>query len=217
MSDERIDGLLRELRAELASMTPSPQFAARVRARVERTGFVRRLGFVGRTGFQVRLQMIVAAAGGLAVVVAVAFRQTPPTGDPLVRPQATAMVDSAARAPHVEVAVAVNKAPLSPTRQRLTSALRPLLEPEPEVLTNQPAIIRALWAHTRGLAQQKPDPPAAPGLSEAPAGEPETIAVAPVTVEPIVVGQIDPGRGRAGGMPPETNRRTADVSARSGK
>ena len=76
-------------------------------------------------------------------------------------------------------------------------------EPALVVMTNQPALLRALWADFDGknvsLVQVEAVSTSADGMTKPIAVEP--IVVAPIVVAPIVVGDLGTVGGRAGATP----------------
>lgn len=186
MRPDQSDDVLREIRAELMVVAPSPAFAAGVRAKVE-----------GRQSASPFLRWALAAAAVIAVASsgywlaserpAPQIAMAPSTPEPAgVAPQPSA--------PRVE-AKPVAKAGAT------TVTVLPA-GPDLTVITDQPEAIRRVW--TRAVADVS-----GPG---SPPDEIREITVAPVVVNPIVIPLIgDAGRG---GVTP-TVRANADNATRS--
>jgi hypothetical protein len=188
---------IQELRAELMAVEPSPAFSAGVRMRVERQSGMRFGGALGLT---------LAAVTAVAIVATVVSMWRRPA-EPV--PAATV-----AAAPHV--APVVESTPSSPALpERGPSVVRARVQaaesvpvasantgPFLEVITNQPEIIKRIWAGIDGGVARV-------GL---PANEFEEITVAPVRVDAIVVPKIGPPGG--GGIVPGARRIVVDESAR---
>ena len=183
------------LRAELAAVEPSGAFAAEVRTRVDaRSG----AGFRLRFALATATVAIAAVAGGAywlqrgsavapAPIQAVAQSVPVPAVEPVVTPVPSVPAPRTARAAR-PVAEAVSA----------TAPAGPFLE----VITNQPEMLRRVWAGINGGVART-------GL---PANEFVEIAVAPIVVDAIVVPKIGPPGG--GGLTPEARRVTTDDSMR---
>lgn len=207
---------LRALRAELAGVAPSPAFSARVRQRVEAARVER--GTVWRSNWR----WLVPAAAVAAVVIAVVA---------LSRPQPETPQQISARGPiETPGIVATPNAPIAApapreTSQPVRSAARVARAvptsagmPAPttntgsglEVITNQPALLRALWARV----------PAGATVVEASAAPlPETvpdIVVISVEVRPVVVKWLIEPQPTPG-VVPIIRKASADTAERSEK
>jgi hypothetical protein len=206
MSDDIANDALRDLRAELDAVTPSPAFAASVRARVveESRG--------SRWGVATWIVPLGLAAAAVAIV-AVAWRSSPPpvVADPPATPHAEAVAEPATPiAPPATASTA--RLARSSTARRTSAAVRsqaaaPVRSTEPtlEVITNQGEVLRAIWARVRGplSAESAPDAP------QPAAGVVGEIPIAPIPLDPIVVRTIDP-TGSGGGS--TVIRRVADAT-----
>jgi hypothetical protein len=213
---QRIAGELDLLRDELAAVAPSPEFAVRVRqgisevdaARADRAaswlsgwrwvvpagalaaGVIAVIALT-RSGADAPERVTVQAAGPAPIVA-----QTP---KPVVKPSATSNVE--VRTPKLARSVAGARGEATPAT---------LATPDPmlEVITNQPAILRAMYARisagssvfeTTTIPDTVPD-----------------IVVAPIEISPIVVKSVvEPPA--VGGAQPIIRRITADTAERSQK
>ena len=184
-----------QLRAELAAVEPSPGFAAGVRTRVDaRSGAGFRLPFALATA-TVAIAAVVGGAywlqRGSAVapgpIQAVAQSVAVPAVEPVVTPAPTLPAPRRARAARPVAEAVAAAAPAGPFL---------------EVITNQPEMLRRVWASVEG------------GVARAglPADEFAELTVAPVLVDAIVVPRIGPSAG--GGLVPGARRVVVDDSAR---
>ncbi len=206
MTDER-DDVLEDLRAELSAISPSPGFAASVRTRVAASS--------DRRGLGTWMWPVALAAAAVIVVSAyVAFTTTPIEETPVpqmagtaapaaapVRSEVTAAVPAAGAAP-------VASAPkLSPASRQSSDVHAVATGPALDVITNQPEVLRAIWARARWPMVEATVETASP----VPAEVVREISVAPILVEPIVVRALDPS-GTGGGGTPEIRRVAADAT-----
>jgi hypothetical protein len=213
---------LEALKAELASVGPSQAFAAGVRQRLdaepERS--------TGRFPISWRWAVPVGVATAAVVWTLVVQRRPEPrqpqtvvatagpgvtATTPPVAPAAAAPTVTAPGAPGASVREPV-RAPRRPATQMTAAAIAEQpAEPTLEVITNQPAILRALW--TAVAAEHAVVVPAASPFVEPSAD----IVVAPVEVRPVVVKwMVEPPAGAGGeGGSPIIRRMAADTAARS--
>jgi hypothetical protein len=186
-----------DLRAELMAVEPSPAFAAGVRARVE-----------AGSGAEFRLRFVLAAATvAIAAIGAGAYwlhegGAVAPAPAPA---QAVAQsVPAPAVRPALDPAPTVQPARRARQERAVTAPVTAAANAGPflEVITNQPEMLRRLWAGIDG------------GVARAglPTNEFAEITVAPVVVDAIVVPKIGPAGG--GGLMPGARRVVVDESAR---
>ncbi len=188
--DDAVDAI-DALRSELKRVPLSPEFTARLRQRIDAAPDAR--GVAWLSGWR----WLVPAASAAAVVVA-AFalswsRPAPPqqvtARAPIETPTVVAIEPENLRTSTFAKAPADRREPENLRTSTFAKAPADRREPENpslEVITNQPAILRALWARAgRGPAvvevpmTQMPDP------------NPE-IVVPPIEVSPIVVKPLEP-------------------------
>ena len=198
------DDELAELTAAL-DVTPPASFAVGVRARVARSRARTRQMWWG-----------LAAAATVTLATVVMWRPAAPVTEVATTALATPAAPAApeierpiAPAPDVRVASAspavnrVANATARPTARRREVASADSAEPPLVVMTNQPALLRALWADFDGknvsLVQVEAVSTSADGMTKPIAVEP--IVVAPIVVAPIVVGDLGTVGGRAGATP----------------
>jgi hypothetical protein len=190
MRDEHLDDALRDLRTEL-TVTPSPEFAAKVRERIDAQPETTPRGLWMWAG---------AAATGAAAVIAVAVWRAPHPAT--VTPAPVASVAQSVPAPGPAPAVTPPAGePIAPKRSvtSLTPAVRVAREHrEPEVLVppDQLNAIRRLMAAVRTGALA--NAPAAPTLIDPDTGElipPKPIEIPLITVDPLP----GPPDGKSGG------------------
>ncbi len=187
------------LRAELMAIEPSPAFAAGVRARVEaRSG----------AGFRWQFALATGAVAAAAVVGGAYWLRPGSAVAPSPAPVIAQSVEAPAAAPAVSAMPTVQ--PVRQMRETQVGA-QPVAEPVAvatstgpflEVITNQPEMIRRVWASVEG------------GVTRAglPADEFAEITVAPIRVDAIVVPRIGPAGG--GGLVPGARRVVMDESQR---
>jgi hypothetical protein len=205
MTDEHVDQLLSQVRAEL-DVTPSPGFAAGVRARIADAPASKRAMF---------RWPVVAVASATAIVAAVAVMMR---GSSV--PAAPASAPAVAVAPAVEpapVASASAKAvtpvtPVAPAVPRVASrtladATTPALPTGPslEVITNQGAVLQAVWRRARGgdRAFKEVEPEQATATTAGPVADPaQPIVLPPVTIDPIVISALGGSSGGGGAAAP---------------
>ncbi len=173
----RDDGpdVLDELRAELRAVEPSAGFAGRVRARVAASP-------AGRVG---RVSVALAA---VAVVATVGSAYWTRATERVEFGAARTVTQTAALAPAASAPVAATTKPPRPRRVEAVpaspdEAVQVVASgPDMEIVTNQPEILRRMWAR-----------PAVAAISGAPTGEWPPIGdvvVAPVVVTEITVADV---------------------------
>jgi len=174
---QRRDDLFSEIEDAL-SIEPSPEFEAKVRARViERSParrspvliFIAGLSVAALAGWVVWSRPAVPLAPSVSVA-APALARSSDIGSP-------AMPGSVQRLSSNRAAVVASRtAPGRPT-------------PEPEVLTNQPAILRAIWARMSAETPVEEEPQVS--AEEPKLFETSLIEVRPLKVAPIVIRTLD--------------------------
>jgi len=173
-----MDDVLRELRAEL-DVTPSPEFAAKVRARVAETAASRALRWAPQW----------AMWGALAATAAgvIAFASTRTTGTiapPAVSVPAIAPTAWRAEAPpsrrRPAPAAPVWKAPVRKAAAQAALDAPRATAPVLEVITNQPALIRRAFEQAALLREYPINQPAIPGPIE-------PLTLTKVVIDPIVI------------------------------
>ncbi len=195
MNDKHLDDALKDLQAEL-SVTPSPEFAAKVRARIEHAPT--------KPAWNVWAWGGVAATCAVAVIAVVlgvgrAFRPGAPGG--AEAPASTeANTSAGAKAPAYTEGTASSdvgrpfRAGRSPAP--VVAAAAPRAEPEVLVPPDQLIAIRRLMASVRAGA--RPNLPASPTLFDPDTGE--LIPLKPIEIPLIVVDPLPGGPdGRSGG------------------
>ena len=219
-TDERRDPL-EALREELASVAPPVEFAARVRQVIDADAAVRGANWL--TGW--RWVVPAAAAAAIATAVFVQWRPKVEAPQPIIAQGPAHSEARVARvpepiAPPAEVAQeprtgSPNSELRTPNSRRVEPVPVRMLQtagetPFPEVITNQSAVLRELWARVdqnsvlvEAIAATLPDT------------TPE-IVVNPIEVSPIVIKWLgDPST--APGVLPIIRRVTADTAERSAK
>jgi hypothetical protein len=188
MTNEPMDTTFRELQAELA-VTPSPEFAAKVRARVAEQPA---RGWFG--GWRVVAASVAVVAG--AVVAVVMWRGGAAASHVAAPPAVTKLAASppAAVEPPALPMVAATRQPR--LARPAAVAVRTALRPEPEVLVppdERIALTRLLVALKEGRAFV----PAAESLFDEQTGELKPLAaIAPLVVEPLTTAADGGGSGR---------------------
>jgi hypothetical protein len=201
MTHDRTDDVLKDLEAALA-VTPSPEFAEGVRARIHGESAPRRIWPVW------------AMAGlAAAAVFAIVFPTRQPSRPELQQPAAeTPHVAEAARPTSSSVAPAEPAAPrATPQREqhRIVSSPVPA-EPVLEVISSQGEMLRRMWARvTPNGALKEVDAPTV----EQPLGGNAAIVsdavTAPVAIVPVVVKPL----GEGGDRPDQPIVRNREINA----
>ena len=212
---ERLADDLEPLRAELTDLAVSPEFAVRVRQSIEAAG--NRRGF-SWPAFNWRL--VVPAAGlAAAAVVAFAYFTTVDAPAPVqiaAVPQATPIAEPPKVAPAAPVRQALPEATRAIQAPRVARAasrppapVRQPRDPMLEVITDQPAILRALWVRVGpGVTVDSTEPT---GTYQAP-----KLEVAPIEVSPISKFVVPDTRAPIG-VTPFILRVTAESAERSSR
>lgn len=190
--DDAIDPI-DALRSELKRVPLSPEFTARLRQRIDAQPDVRGAAWLG--GWR----WLVPVAAVAAVVVAVVAIRQPRTRDveqaalkTLADVSNPVALPAPAQAPGGSSTFEVRS---SKSGRRMPAvAVTAAAVPALQVITNQPAILRALWARVG-----KGAPIVEVSASVAPDTVPE-IVVAPIEVSPIVVKPLEP-QPAPGGLP----------------
>jgi len=212
--EKRVTTAIR-LESEFKAIEVSPAFAVRVRSAIEEQT-ARRNWFPLNWRWAVSVG---AAAAGL-VVVAVMLRSG------LEQRPVTSVASSGGASQTPPAAVAIRPpAPTDPspaasvttTPARGAHGPRPVAQlaaadPLSEVITDQPAVIRQLWARVSPDAALASEDPAAGVFVTA--GE---IAIPPIEVNPIVVKNVGDPAAAAPGSSPIIRRATAEQAERSPK
>ena len=186
--DVRVDEALRDLRAALA-VEPSPEFAVRVRAQVERE---RARGWPRH--WRTWMIALVPATAALVFVLLAPFNQTTPAPTrPVasIAPRAEITRTAGTPAPAVATSAVAGDVPaVQPNRSRARAVITAAVDPprrELEVLVpddQRVALMRLLAALREGRAAV---PPGAPIIDEI-TGEllrPTPLEMPPITVEPL--------------------------------
>jgi hypothetical protein len=210
---QRIAGELDLLREELAAVAPSPEFAVRVRQGIDAAAETRKTSWL--SGWRWIVPAGAVAAGVIAVIALTRSGadapermtvqvpiQAPATIDapkPIVAPQAPTPTSKVL----VPGATSARAATSSPVVANAVASADPMLE----VITNQPAILRAMWKRMA---------PESVSFATPPTEEAREITIAPVEVSPIVVKwMVEPLP--TPGVLPIIRRIAADRAERSSK
>jgi hypothetical protein len=186
--------LLRELQTELAGVTPAPEFAARVRARVAEAR---------RPRGWLRLGIGLAGAAATLVAVVVSMRPAGELPDPVVirttAPPAPAPAPALRSEPaDGPVTPAAPVAP-RPTRPGPAPVRARTADPRFEVITTQAAVLEELWRVATARAGTPPRPAAELPPPSIVVDSDGLIVVPDLVVDPIVVlpiGAPPGGQGR---------------------
>jgi len=232
---QRIAGDLDLLRDELAAVAPSPEFAVRVRQGVAEADAAREARLSWSSGWRWIVPVGAVAAGVIAVIAltksgadvpehitvqapietATQAPTTIETQKPVVAPLATSNDErrpsTGSGRPEALEGRTTNVGRRVPNaRAQVVTAAPPTADPMLEVITNQPAVLRAMWVRA-GAAQAV----VAPGDTSLPenAGD---IVIAPVEVNPVVVRWLVEPPGTPGVLP-FIRRVAADMAERSAK
>ena len=201
----RRDDVLEELRADLASVRPSPEFAAGVRERIAR-------GVTGRS-----LALWCAPIGVVAAAVMAMVIVNPPPADRVASPAVPvpAAIGSEMSTPvggDLAVPPPDVRTSMPAARRNVRTASLPVAEshvapdsiPDFEVITNQAAVLAGLW---RAFGSERE--PAVLSTSDAPVPSVEreangSIVVPELSVSPVLVVPI--GEVSGGGQGPAQRR-----------
>ena len=181
----------RELKAAL-SVSPSPDFEARVLRRVEED---RPSSWAARYGW-------LAAAASLVIAASVFYALTRTSPAPAASPQVVERAAPHAPAPIAQPDIQVPAPTRPPTTASETrrvvvlhAASRAPHRAEPEVIVSvnqMEAVRRLVLAVNEGRLKPPVEPPAEP--AQGPMAPPANVSVAPVVVEPIRLSPLSPGR-----------------------
>jgi len=213
---QRIAGELDLLRQELAAVTPSPEFAVRVRQGVEAAREERSASWL--SGWRWVVPVGAVAAGVIAVIAL-----TKSGADAPERVNVQAPLQASVPAPIVVERPVVVPSTTSDAVVRTSKSARPAnsaavanvavlasADPVLEVITNQPAILRAMWARVSSAS-------GALSVVTPPTEEVRDITVAPIEVNPVVVKWMVEPSPAVPGVLPIIRRVTADTAERSAK
>jgi hypothetical protein len=182
----RLDAELPLLREELAAVAPSPQFKARVRQQIEAQPQTSGASWLSGWRWVVPAG---AAAAGIALAVVMLGRGTAGTPAPVATTVTNAPQDVPTPAQLPEEPRTSKTPSASSQRASNVNVRKDQREPSLEVITDQPAILRALFGRIRGDVQAGEGPALASDTA------PE-IKVIPVDVSPVVVKPlVDPAEG----------------------
>jgi len=187
---ERVAGEWPLLRDELAAVTPSPEFKVRVRQQIEAAGAPRRAGWL--SGWRWLAPVGMAAAVILVIVLSRRGGETPApvtsVADRGSAPVTAPPADGVATAPQRPASVAARAGSRATARtsnvEVRTSPVKPAEGPSLEVITNQPAILRALSAQIAAGAQMV-ETTTTPLPETAPEMVVPTLEVSPLVVKPL--------------------------------
>lgn len=173
----QVDDVLRDLASELA-IEPSPAMTAKIRLRLSNDAMTPGARLFTPLGVIAVLAVIMMFLAGRSA------------HDPVSVDVAQGTVVSAATAAARPV---IRTETSTTTAKRRRASIRrsadvPAATPaaEPEVLTSQPAVLKALWDRTLRVAGRLDESP----VFEKQGPEPPMLSVPPVIVEPIAVGSI---------------------------
>ena len=177
---QRIAGDLPLLREELAAVEPSPDFRARIRQRIDAQADARRASWLA--GWRWLVPIGAAAA---VIAIALAIVSTRRGAQSTTAPNQTTASNSAqdVRTPVQPSAGLRTAAPAaaSPLRHERTGVRSSTEEPSLEVITNQPAILRALAARIAADAQLVET------SNQAARETTPEITIVPIEIQPVVV------------------------------
>jgi len=197
---ERLLDDLEPLRAELMDLNVSSEFAVRVRQNIEAGGNRRRLSW---SPFNWRFAV---PAAGLAAAAVAALVYVRPADVPAQPRETVAVLPVVAPPAPPQIAAAPASKPLEVAR---VAAVREPRDPMLEVITDQPAILRALLVRVGpGITVDSTEPA---GLYQAP-----TLEVAPIEVSPISKFVVPDTRAPIG-VTPFILRVTAESAERSSR
>ena len=205
---ERVSGEFSLLREELAAVAPSPEFAVRVRQGIEEAQAARAASWWRFSNWRL-IGPVAAAAAIVALMV-------------MMRPEAPAVAHVTAKVTPAPVIVTPTPQPEKPLVTRPNPRVTPApvvttavattpVDPFLEVITNQPALLRAERDRIRAAGAVE-----STQVVVMPNTVPD-IVVAPVQVSPIVVQWlVEPPPSPSGGAP-VIRRVAADMAERSAK
>jgi hypothetical protein len=212
---QRIAGELDLLREELAAVAPSPDFAVRVRQSIDAAAETQKTSWLSGWGWIVPAGAL--AAGVISVIVLTRSGDNTPEQVTVHAPTAIDAPKSivAPQRPtptsnvHVARATPVRPATSAPV---VATAVVASADPMLDVITNQPAVLRALRPRI-GAVESRTGVPASTGPEVIP-----DLFVAPIEVSPIVVKwMVEPPSPPAPGGSSIIRKVTADTAERSAK
>jgi hypothetical protein len=177
------------LHDELAAVAVSPEFKVRVRQQVDAAPQARVSSWLG--GWR----WLVPVAAGIAIAVAMAWtwRGAQNTPAPITTTVSNPAQDVPTPAPRPTPRRTEAPVVASPLRHERTGVRRSTGEPSLEVITNQPAILRALYARIAAGAEIVE-------TNTAPEPDPG-IAIPEIVIDPIVVKPLPEPPGVSGTLP----------------
>jgi len=186
MKPDHIDDPIEALRAELERVPPPAGYVARLRQRIDAEAEAS-----PRVSWWRWTLPVVALA---VVLLAIAInRPTPQT--PVV---STVRIEQPPVAPALPPTPAPSPIAHAPVQgpegvRRVAVAPPPVIEPMPEIITNQAEVLRSLWARSgrKAILVESSDPPPDPAAE---------IVVAPIEIAPIVIKPLTNG-GTPGNSP----------------
>jgi hypothetical protein len=188
MNGPQVDDVLRELATELA-IEPSPAMTAKIRLRLSNDAMMPGARLFTPLG-------VIAVLGVIVMFLAGRSAHDPVSVDVADGTFVSAATAAARPVIRTETSTATPKRRRASIR-RSSDALAETPASEPEVVTSQPAVLRALWDRTSRVASRRLDESP---VFEKQGPEPPMFFVPPLTVEPIQIGPIrataDEGRSR---------------------
>jgi hypothetical protein len=202
MTNDHTNDVLKDLEAALA-VTPSPEFADGVRARLRGESARRRTWPVWGIGG-------LAAAAAFALVFLTHQQSRPGLQTPAG--EAPQVAEAARETASPSVAPAEQAVPrATPQRQQRRAASSPApVEPVLEVISNQGEMLRRMWARvTPSGALKEVDAPGAEQLLGGNAAIVSDAVTAPVAIAPVVVKPL----GEGGDRPDQPTIRNREINA----
>ncbi|HKW02923.1 MAG TPA: hypothetical protein VJN96_24070 [Vicinamibacterales bacterium] len=182
MTDDRSDDVLKDLEAALA-VTPSPEFAHGVRARIHRESSRRRVRPVWT---------MAGLAAAAAIVLAVLVWPRQEAGPAAVPATASRAAEPAMPSPQVSAPShpAVSQVARAAAPRHSPRAPQPVVSAGPDlvVISNQRDVLQRLWlraSQTKDLKQEDASSPLAAPVGDTPIVS--ELLTAPVTITPLVV------------------------------
>ena len=222
MNHQDIDDPLKALREELADKAPSPEFAAKVRQGIDAAGDIRGASWLPGWRWLVPVAAVMVVAAFVMSrprsesPVQVAVKAPAHAEAPIMRaPESVVPPAPGAAAQGVKVAepshsLKLRRASENPsTREPEHLRTREPEDPFPEVITNQAAILRALWARVDANV-----PLVESVATTSPEAVPE-IVINPIEISPIVIQWL--GDPQTAPSAPVIRKSAADKAERSEK
>ena len=202
MTHDRTDDVLNDLEAALA-VTPSPEFADGVRARLRGESARRRTWPVWGIGG-------LAAAAAFALVFLTHQQSRPGLQPPAGEAPQVADAARATSSPSVAPAEQAVRRVTPQRQQRRAASLPAPVEPVLEVISNQGEMLRRMWARvTPSGALKEVDAPGAEQLLGGNAAIVSDAVTAPVAIAPVVVKPL----GEGGDRPDQPTIRNREINA----